>query len=283
MKKLLVFLAIFLIGFSYFSQAQFLKKMANKLEKKIDPKSNTGEDSIKAETYPFVLQKGDLKVPENCGDYIWFKKGASMIYKTIIAEPRSSFESQFTVTNIYNEGNLLIADLEIKKSSNNLFVDDGVNYMKFKCSGENLYLDFAFDLKQKIKKEYPGTPIYSRPNQEKEYISLPKSLTPDLKLDDAVFSLKVTKDNAEIELTTSLTDRKVEGKETITTPAGTFECTRITGTRTNQIIEKNVTKKLGDPSKEYLWLSPKVGIVKQENHSLNGKLVSVNYLTSFKK
>lgn len=74
-----------------------------------------------------------------------------------------------------------------------------------------------------------------------------------------------------------ITDRKVESKEEVTTPAGTFECYKIS---------YNFNSKILIAKKKYRivqWVSKDVGLVKEETYNKKGKLDSSAELTKFKK
>ncbi len=63
-------------------------------------------------------------------------------------------------------------------------------------------------------------------------------------------------------------DRKVEGKEAITTTAGTFDCYKLTYTTESKgRIGSSITKSA-------VWYSKDVGMVKTENFKDNGKLIN---------
>jgi hypothetical protein len=61
-------------------------------------------------------------------------------------------------------------------------------------------------------------------------------------LDDAVFTMKTNSANMPMDVTISLTDRKVVDQEKITTPAATFGCMKVSGNR------KTTMSFLGKPS-----------------------------------
>lgn len=71
-----------------------------------------------------------------------------------------------------------------------------------------------------------------------------------------------------------LTNRKCEGIETITTPAGTFECYKIT----QDVEAKAIMKVL---STDISWLAEGVGLVKSESYDKKGKLIGSSQLTKF--
>ncbi|MCU0467692.1 MAG: DUF3108 domain-containing protein [Arcicella sp.] len=72
-----------------------------------------------------------------------------------------------------------------------------------------------------------------------------------------------------------VTDRKVEGKENITTPAGTFECYKISS-------NQNVKAIFNISMQTIEWFSPNVGIIKTETYR-KGDLVSSTLITKIVK
>ena len=76
-------------------------------------------------------------------------------------------------------------------------------------------------------------------------------------------------------MTLKVTDRKVEGKENITTPAGTFECYKITS---NQNIKAIFNMNIQTTE----WFSPNIGIIKSESYR-KGELSSSMMITKITK
>jgi hypothetical protein len=76
-------------------------------------------------------------------------------------------------------------------------------------------------------------------------------------------------------MTISITNRKVEAVENITTPAGTYECYKITyDIATKMMI--NIKMKGTE------WYAKNVGLVKSESYSNDGKLMGSTLLTGLK-
>jgi hypothetical protein len=73
-----------------------------------------------------------------------------------------------------------------------------------------------------------------------------------------------------------ITNRKVEAREEITTPAGTFDCFKM-----SYDIETKMMVKV--QAKAIQWIAEDVGMVKSESYSKNGKLEGYSLLTGFKK
>jgi hypothetical protein len=77
-------------------------------------------------------------------------------------------------------------------------------------------------------------------------------------------------------MTLTITNRKVEAVENVTTPAGTFECYKITYDAATKMMI-NVKTKAAE------WYSKGVGLVKSETYSTDGKLMGSNVLEGLKK
>ncbi len=111
-------------------------------------------------------------------------------------------------------------------------------------------------------------------------LTYPHNLTAGQKLDDVNCQIKQTMSGSGMTLLTvtmNITNRKVEGFETITTPAGTFECVKISYDYDTKVA---FVKKQGR-SVEYL--AKGVGLVKVESFDKKGKKESSQLLTKLEK
>jgi hypothetical protein len=77
-------------------------------------------------------------------------------------------------------------------------------------------------------------------------------------------------------ITINVSNRKVEAVENLTTPAGTFECYKISSDVAMKMMMNMKTKSVE-------WYSKGVGLVKSETYSTDGKLMGSNVLTALKK
>ena len=73
-------------------------------------------------------------------------------------------------------------------------------------------------------------------------------------------------------MTVDVTDRKIEAKESVTTPAGTFDCL---------VISQNVSTKMivGIKGASKEWYAENVGMVRSESYNKSGKLMGYSELT----
>ncbi len=110
---------------------------------------------------------------------------------------------------------------------------------------------------------------------EGEEVVIPLNIQPGMTLPDASMTMQ-TSGPVSIKATLNITNRKVEKKETITVPAGTYECFLITSDQQMKMMTntENTLKQ---------WISPEVGLVKLEVYNKKGKLTSSQELTKYTK
>jgi len=111
-------------------------------------------------------------------------------------------------------------------------------------------------------------------NSNDVYLEYPANMNVGDQLKDGQFNMDYESTSglkSSIEI--SITERKVEGKETITTTAGTWECYKISAR--NRIVSK--TAGIGFPIKMDVveWFVPGFGIVKTESKTGKTEITSI--------
>ena len=76
-------------------------------------------------------------------------------------------------------------------------------------------------------------------------------------------------------MTVLVTNRKIEAKENITTPAGTFECYKMSYDVETKMVMKILAKAIQ-------WFAEGIGVVRTENYNKKDKLQGYSVLTSLK-
>lgn len=107
-------------------------------------------------------------------------------------------------------------------------------------------------------------------------LEYPSNLSTGQQLEDANIEVATTNGPIPMKLIFDITDRKVEGSETISTPAGTFDCYKISYNSHSKMMMAN----MNFTNVEYL--SKEAGAVKTETYRSNGKLISYTLLTEYK-
>ncbi|MFN3316037.1 MAG: hypothetical protein ACK40K_04435 [Raineya sp.] len=156
---------------------------------------------------------------------------------------------------------------------------------------EKLLVKAEYDLKCKNGMFYAdarnwAVPFISQQNSSGVEINIigegvpyPSTMTAGQKLPDAEMEIKSTMQGgiSIMNMKIKITERVVEAIEPVTTPAGTFECVKI-----SYLIDiKFGFVKQKSRNKEYL--SKGVGIVKMESFDEKGKKISSQVLTKFQR
>ena len=106
---------------------------------------------------------------------------------------------------------------------------------------------------------------------EGDNLELPSDLSVGQALPDA--SMRMSAQGAmPFNMSFTMFDRKVEAKESITTPAGTFDCYKMT-------YKTKMKTVMGIETSGAEWISEGIGVVKTESFNKNGKSMGYSLLT----
>jgi len=138
-----------------------------------------------------------------------------------------------------------------------------------KCDGKAFYIDMKSFLTGMDVKNLGDFKI------ESSELQIPTQLTEGMKLNDGWLNLSM-EGPISMGMKTTITNRKVDGFEDITTPAGTFKCVKISYDSDSEAMFMK-TKNKGIE-----WYTQNIGLVRSETYDKNGKLMGFNVLTSIK-
>lgn len=232
------------------------------------------------------LSDGLVMMGDNCSDFIWFKEGAMMEFETKDGKGKSIDKSRMDVVSVSNHNGVTVAKILASGDE----IDQSIE-MDFKCAGDKMYMDFGSLMKQameqagqsganeaEIKRAMDNTTI----DFNDGFMSFPKKMSPGQSLDDVTVSMTTSPTpQTSMEMTTTLTDRKVVSKEKVTVASGVFDCLKISGVRETSIKVMGMNRNM-KPETEYMWFAPGIGIIKQENYNAKGKLGSSMELSAYK-
>lgn len=140
-----------------------------------------------------------------------------------------------------------------------------------RCEGDGISIDFNSLVSPGMMEQYKDMEIDISGTD----LMLPNSMSPGQTLPDANMLMNIKMPPINMKMTVDVTNRKVEGTESVTTPAGTFDCIVISWDH-----ESKMGVKFTGTAKQ--WLAEGVGMVKQENYNKKGKMIGGSLLTSFK-
>jgi len=141
-----------------------------------------------------------------------------------------------------------------------------------KCENDGISIDFKSLAAPGILNQYKDMEVDIKGTN----LILPNSLNVGQTLPDADMFMTVNIVPIALKLSAKIFNRKVEGKETITTSAGTFECFVTTYNH-----ESKMGIKFSGTAKQ--WLALGIGLVQQIDYNKKGEIISKSVLTKFEK
>ena len=136
---------------------------------------------------------------------------------------------------------------------------------------------FMVDMQTMINTEQTDAYASMEMTVDGDFLEIPSNPVVGQTLKDANLIIKFgTAETTIMTMRIKVTNRKVEAKENLTTPAGTFECYVISFD-----IETHLIFKIKASAKE--WYSKGVGMVRSEQYNKSGKLMGYSELSSIKK
>lgn len=128
------------------------------------------------------------------------------------------------------------------------------------CENGNVKVDMKSFLDAEMMKSYDPSTI----NVDASHLDFPSTLTVGQTLSDGYVTVKTVGAMAMIVIDTKISNRKVASKEDVTTPAGTFNCYKITYDVNSKI---GFVKVSGSGAE---WYSMDKGMIKSESYDKKG-------------
>jgi len=212
---------------------------------------------------PFIsAQKCDFYYPQT--------KGAELVYKNYDKNGKSTGTSTQKVVD-YKE-TATGSEATISNKSTDTKGKTTEAQLNVKCEGGIFYFDMKGYLNQDPN-AYQGMDV----KMDAHNLEMPSNLKAGDKMKDGWVKMDVSSGGMKImSMQIDITDRTVVGKESVTTPAGTFDCLKIS---------QNATTKMGMTitSKSTQWMCSGTGMIKTETYSSDGKLAGSTILEAINK
>ncbi len=150
---------------------------------------------------------------------------------------------------------------------------------KFRCNGDGIDIDM-----QMAMPAMPGANKDTKASMKssESFINYPAKMAEGQSLPDAKFKMEGDASGAPMSMEYTVTDRKVEGKEDVTSPAGTWSCYKITfsGSLQMQMMGMKMPPFAITGTE---WFAPGFGVVKTETTDKRGKAAGSTLITGLKK
>lgn len=262
----------------------------DKNKKKAEKTKTTSKEQEKSKATADVPVRKDQAIrisnASSCNDFIWFKKGSQLHYEQKAST--GTMQTSMKVRNVTQQQGKTISEIQVNQ---NLNEEDYTLNLHYICDSDTFYLDMSAMYEQ-IKKQMQGMGLDDSSSEVQEavnaaelnvsegFTSIPKHLYQGMILPDASFEFSTQAAGMNMTIHSEATDRVVEAKEQITTPAGSFETMKI---RSNNTVKMEMMGRVmsNATSIDYVWIAPEVGMVKQELYT-DGKLEFSSVLTEIK-
>jgi hypothetical protein len=214
---------------------------------------------------------------QNCEGFYYLNNKAVIVMTSFDKKTEATGKSVYTINNVTKSGSTTIGDYSYDVfDQKGKTVSSGTG--KYKCTGGVMLIDAKAALPSENMSAYKDMDVKA----DEVFIEYPVNMNAGQSLNDVDFVMSVMNNNikfADVSLTQL--NRKVEGKESVTSPAGTWECWKIT-------FDGRFRAGIGPIGipfnfKGIEWYVPGFGVVKTETYLKNGKLAGSTLITEIKK
>ncbi|GGZ91408.1 TapB family protein [Algibacter mikhailovii] len=208
-----------------------------------------------------------LVAQDTCNAYYPFEEGAQFEITNFNKKGKKEGHVSYKVTNIDNHVATLETQIFDAKGKEITTTEYDVT-----CEGNSISIDFKSLMSPELFKQYKDMDV----DMTGTNIEFPKDLEIGQTLNDANMNMAINMSGMKMTMTINMVDRKVDTKESITTPAGTFDC---------YILSYTSEMKMGMTHTFSIkeWVSEGIGMVKNETYNKKGNLISYSELTKFSK
>lgn len=221
-----------------------------------------------------LLAFGPTNAQDGCSRYYPLTEGIQLQYSVTDKKGRDAGTIEYRVTAVSTDGGATVATMQTKftdEKGKNAFE----NEYSLSCENDKVTIDYESLLASPMLQQY--TEMEVDMTVEGSDIELPNALSVGEQLVDANIQVSISMSGIKMNISIDQTDRKVEKKESVTVPAGTFDCFLLTETQSTTTMGTTIS------GQNKIWLAEGVGMVKQESYNQRGSLTGSMQLTAIQK
>jgi hypothetical protein len=209
-----------------------------------------------------------------CNTFYPIKEGVRYEYNHLDKKDKVTMRTINTFKNVSGSGNNIKATLQQEIIDAKKDKSMGTSESEWVC--ENGVLHFTMNSMSMMEGGQQGEGMEVNVTGDK--MDIPSELKVGQSLKDMNYNIKMSMSGMSImNRDFKVKDRKVEKEESITTPAGTFQCMKMTFTTSSE-------KGLGSGTiKSAMWIAKDVGMVQTETYKEDGKPNTKQVLTKIVK
>lgn len=212
---------------------------------------------------------------QDCKSYYYMISNAAVEMSIYDGKGEIVGKQQYKIADVKKEGSDMVSTFSssfLDKKGKEISKSEG----KFKCNGVTISVD--------MKMNMPNSPVQNMNAKMKSsdsYLMYPTSFTVGQTLPDGAFHIESETNGMPMTMDFNVKDRKVEGKESITSEAGTWDCFKITYNIESKISIMGAGVPMNLKATE--WFAPGFGMIKSVSYNKNGKLMGSTLITKVVK
>ncbi len=216
----------------------------------------------------FVIAFVQLGFAQDCTSFFPQEEGTELLLKSYNKRDKLESIVRQTLVAKKSEGGAMAYEVhqETSDDKDELLME---NDYVFRCEDGRFIIDMKTVMPDEQLQAYEGMEM----DIETESIDIPANAAPGEELKDGYISIKVqTGSPVTINMKVSIENRKIEAVEKVTTPAGTFECLKISQKLISDVEFVSVS------TNNVIWYAENIGTVRSETYKDNGKLIGYQVL-----
>jgi len=209
---------------------------------------------------------------QNCDAYLPLVKGKTFEIQHFNGKNKLQSTATHTITNVSSSGGATVATIQsvVKDSKDK---ETAKLEYALKCTGSSILIDMKSFLSPEMLKGWQNMEM----KVEGGDLEFPLDMSAGSTLKDGKIKIDVLTNGVPVtSINSEYNNRKIEGTESITVPAGTFSCTKLS-------FDIKTTTKLGfsftTENKSVEYFSKGKGVVKSEIYDKKGSLIGYNVLS----
>jgi hypothetical protein len=205
---------------------------------------------------------------QDCKNYYYLQNNKTVEMTIYNKKGNANGKQVYSVTDVKTVGGSTTGTIHSEMfNEKGKSIAKGVSNMK--CTGGVLMIDMKMMLPQQQAEQFAKADA----TVNEAYIEYPVSMKAGDQLKDGNFNMEINNSGLKQSITMLISERKVEAKENITTPAGSWDCFKISSKTKMNIRTAGIGIPMNMESTE--WYAPGFGVVKTQSKYGGTEITSI--------
>ncbi|MDX1937623.1 MAG: hypothetical protein SFU21_10915 [Flavihumibacter sp.] len=197
-------------------------------------------------------------IAQDCSGYYFMQNGKTVEMTIYNKKDKITGVQTYKVSDVSKTGGTTLATIN-GEMTNEKGKSLSKSVVKVSCAGNVLNMDMSMYIPSAQQQQFKNTDATANA----VYLQYPAAMKAGDALPDGNFSMDMKTDGLNMSVTVQISNRTVEAKEAVTTPAGTWDCFKI---NSSQKIQTKMSG-IGMPAMNMEvteWFAPGFGVVKTD-------------------